>query len=966
KDGGGGTSRDNGGAGASQTIRHQSSKSAFSFSFFKGFTGGGDKKEGTGSGTGHTKGALSFGGGGSGSSRGGNRNGNNNSHGASSGGSRSNKNSGGGGSGSGSKNDKLHRSGTVSSTRSTLRRKVAEKRSPASSTVQGGNTTPPSSTVGAGSGSKRDGIGSSLDEPVVPGPPDVPLILRKCISLLDDIALETEGLYRISGSAITLERLRRLFEQDPTKVHLRPPPPTSPLISSLSSPLVSDSKPSLVRRASRLSLTETISSARSSMDLSMVGAASSSVGGGGSNSGAGERGGRGDRGGRGGGSDSGAKGGGSTFIGGASLYDNDVHVLTGVVKSYLREGLPPKKEPLCTFELYEAFITAAQLDDWRTRMIAIQDLIHGLPPVYFETMRFICEHLSRVSQRCEANRMSVRNLAIIFGPTLFRPPPALDSLARVMRDMPFQCTIVEVLVEHCDWVFGPIEFEEAEEYVDGVLVEGADGGMFVVETAYEDNGGAPETDVWGDVSVEGGQNAAGRMDGDLPDEDGSVIDHELKVRSERGQSVGQHYSGSGSRRPSVGTLNVARDDASMLSTTPKSVRGLGDGMGGDVSSSYNAVDHHLASISEVSSDRMDEGGEGEDGGQPQVLSPPDIDPDVDVEVSSMDVEISSAVGAQSTVGSIMTTGSASLAPGMGPGGSRIPPPISTSPIGLNYSMQSAGVDDVSSMVSAGGGGGGDRKSFFFGRNRSRSSTMNPPSSPTLSTREVRRRTGQQSLDLLDKPTGGRVAGGSFDLADTTRGGAGAANWQHGFDRRRGNRVGAVFLDADIPSFENAAASSDVGGRPGGMAGSHPPKTGGSGRRSSYSLHRSSAIPVSVGGTTSSGGSPPSSSSTRLHFRKPRRSLSVDSHASSTLKSNNSAVVTGVAHHNSAGELQLLPTIRSGVESGGSAGVGGVGTTGENAAGENILGLDFSTWTPSPRLSLHLDLDLERTTSFLDE
>ncbi|KAI8906633.1 Rho GTPase activation protein, partial [Powellomyces hirtus] len=95
----------------------------------------------------------------------------------------------------------------------------------------------------------------------------------------------------------------------------------------------------------------------------------------------------------------------------------------------------------------------AEMADWRARMIAIQDMVHSLPPIHFATLKFVCEHLNRVAAESDKNRMSIRNLSIIFGPTLLKPPPALDSMARVIEDMPFQCTVVETLIEQAEWVF---------------------------------------------------------------------------------------------------------------------------------------------------------------------------------------------------------------------------------------------------------------------------------------------------------------------------------------------------------------------------------------------------------------------------------------------------------------------------------------------------------------------------------
>ncbi|KAI9017309.1 hypothetical protein BC832DRAFT_18647 [Gaertneriomyces semiglobifer] len=322
--------------------------------------------------------------------------------------------------------ERLQRSTTVSSRASTMRRRVGRSRPQSATTMS----------------SDRGTIGSGIK--VMEG--KVPIAIRECIALVEEIGLTTEGLYRISGSAASVERLRRLLMLDPTCVQLTSTP-TSPLAKTLpAAPIVelvaaAERLPSISRRTSRLSMTDTVSSARSSADFTHIiesrrtshnrrlSAGSAAP---------------------------------AAALSGPSLYDNDVHVVTGVIKSFLREGLGSKKVPICTFNLYEGFITATQIADWRARMIAIQDLVHSLPPNHFATLKLVCEHLNRVASESDKNRMSVRNLSIIFGPTLLRPPPALDSLARMVEDMPFQCTAVETLIEQSEWVFGPIEFEETE------------------------------------------------------------------------------------------------------------------------------------------------------------------------------------------------------------------------------------------------------------------------------------------------------------------------------------------------------------------------------------------------------------------------------------------------------------------------------------------------------------------------
>ncbi|KAJ3263534.1 hypothetical protein HDU77_010468 [Chytriomyces hyalinus] len=309
---------------------------------------------------------------------------------------------------------------------------------------------------------------------------DVPLIVRKCVRLIEEIGLETEGIYRISGSMLTIQKLERLFESDPTRVHLHAPS-YSRNLASLNIPFIADSPRR--RAGSRLSLTDTISSSRSSLDaealsaLAATGPMSKIIEMGGSSRVGVVRSGPAASSGTalllGSGSPSLEQSRGrkprkagelpnSADLGSGAIYDNDVHVVTGVLKSYLRKGMAPRKEPVTTFEQYEAFIAAAVITDWTERMTAIQDIVHQLPTENFETLRFICQHLKRVASFESANKMTVKNLSIIFGPTMLRPPPHLDSLQRSMSDMPNQVSIMDTLIDYADWVFGPIEFESQD------------------------------------------------------------------------------------------------------------------------------------------------------------------------------------------------------------------------------------------------------------------------------------------------------------------------------------------------------------------------------------------------------------------------------------------------------------------------------------------------------------------------
>uniref|UniRef100_A0AAQ5Y8D0 Rho GTPase-activating protein 29 n=1 Tax=Amphiprion ocellaris TaxID=80972 RepID=A0AAQ5Y8D0_AMPOC len=156
----------------------------------------------------------------------------------------------------------------------------------------------------------------------------------------------------------------------------------------------------------------------------------------------------------------------------SELYPHDI---SNVLKLYLRQ-LP---EPLILFRYYNDFIGLAkesqsiiveELEALRLSptlvnpaqvsvelnrvLFKIKDLLRHLPPAHHKTLQFLIEHLHRVTERSEENKMTASNLGIIFGPTLIKPRQAdaevsLSSLV----DYPYQALIVELLIRHYQMIF---------------------------------------------------------------------------------------------------------------------------------------------------------------------------------------------------------------------------------------------------------------------------------------------------------------------------------------------------------------------------------------------------------------------------------------------------------------------------------------------------------------------------------
>ncbi|XP_077016290.1 breakpoint cluster region protein isoform X2 [Tamandua tetradactyla] len=114
----------------------------------------------------------------------------------------------------------------------------------------------------------------------------------------------------------------------------------------------------------------------------------------------------------------------------------DVNAIAGTLKLYFRE-LP---EPLFTDEFYPSFAEGIALSDPVAKESCMLNLLLSLPEANLLTFLFLVDHLKRVAEKETVNKMSLHNLATVFGPTLLRPseketkPPANPGQPISMTD----------------------------------------------------------------------------------------------------------------------------------------------------------------------------------------------------------------------------------------------------------------------------------------------------------------------------------------------------------------------------------------------------------------------------------------------------------------------------------------------------------------------------------------------------
>jgi len=117
----------------------------------------------------------------------------------------------------------------------------------------------------------------------------------------------------------------------------------------------------------------------------------------------------------------------------------DCHVVTGVVKMFLRE-LP---EPLLTFTHYDSFVLATDVS--RLRHILLE-----IPPENYKFLEQFIPFILQVAEHSAQNRMTISNLAVVFAPGLVRAEVETTELVMQVNQVN---TNVELLFREYQKIF---------------------------------------------------------------------------------------------------------------------------------------------------------------------------------------------------------------------------------------------------------------------------------------------------------------------------------------------------------------------------------------------------------------------------------------------------------------------------------------------------------------------------------
>jgi RalA-binding protein 1 len=97
----------------------------------------------------------------------------------------------------------------------------------------------------------------------------------------------------------------------------------------------------------------------------------------------------------------------------------DIHAVASLLKLYLRE-LPTT---ILTRDLHLDFLAVTELHDLQEKIRSLNGLVYRLPKANNTLLRYLSSFLINIINHSDVNKMTVRNVGIVFSPTLNIPAP---------------------------------------------------------------------------------------------------------------------------------------------------------------------------------------------------------------------------------------------------------------------------------------------------------------------------------------------------------------------------------------------------------------------------------------------------------------------------------------------------------------------------------------------------------------
>ncbi|KAF9523586.1 hypothetical protein CPB83DRAFT_862570 [Crepidotus variabilis] len=135
---------------------------------------------------------------------------------------------------------------------------------------------------------------------------------------------------------------------------------------------------------------------------------------------------------------------------------DDMPAVASLLKLYLRE-LP---EPVFRFALQDRIQHTEDRDEHICNNFALlRSKIRRLPPVHQATLKALIEHLARVAEKSEKNKMDAKNLAIVFGSVIFGEDE-MPKDGNLLTVQTIKDTLMEDLIVHAHILYDHPQLEQ--------------------------------------------------------------------------------------------------------------------------------------------------------------------------------------------------------------------------------------------------------------------------------------------------------------------------------------------------------------------------------------------------------------------------------------------------------------------------------------------------------------------------
>ena len=128
----------------------------------------------------------------------------------------------------------------------------------------------------------------------------------------------------------------------------------------------------------------------------------------------------------------------------------DIHAVAGLLKGYLRDI----SECVFTTEGMENLLKVHNNNVKEQKLKEFNRILYYLPPTNRECIKVLIKHLARVTQMEKQNKMSVENVAKIFGPTMMHYGKDIGRMANLKpNDILSQGQVVAFIIENFHRLF---------------------------------------------------------------------------------------------------------------------------------------------------------------------------------------------------------------------------------------------------------------------------------------------------------------------------------------------------------------------------------------------------------------------------------------------------------------------------------------------------------------------------------